>query len=196
MAYLSGTRLVYLVIAATFIGVAGTVLSVGTYTGALPYVMKPTAHVAFGFFFMAFTASSFNKLAPSAYSKWAMRNRRYIGLSFASIHFIHAGLVLSNLDFTGESREFFELAGGGFAYLLLLLMAITSNNASIKALGAKNWKRLHFIGSWYIWIIFSLDIPLLFTGENLGRAWISILCITALVMRISTYVQEKRTQKA
>lgn len=196
MRYLSGARLVYLVIAATLISVAGAILSVGNYTGALSYVMKPTAHVAFGFFFIAFTASSFNKLAPGAYSKWAMRNRRYVGLSFASVHFIHAGLVLSNLEFTGESRAFFELAGGGFAYLLLLLMALTSNNASIKKLGAKNWRRLHLIGSWYIWIIFSLDIPLLFAGENLGRAWISILCIAALLMRVTVYVQKKRPNKA
>lgn len=36
------------------------------------------------FLYLAFAASSINVLAPSRFSRWLLRNRRYVGLSFAA----------------------------------------------------------------------------------------------------------------
>ena len=44
--------------------------------------------------------------------------------------------------------------GGGVGYLLLAAMAATSNDASQRALGA-NWRRLHTVGIYALWIIFA-----------------------------------------
>lgn len=159
----------------------------GSYLSMLPGVMKPTAWLAFALFIMAFTASSIQILRPGAYGRWAMKNRRYIGLSFALVHFVHAGLVLSNLIFTEASRTVPVLTGGGLAYVFLLLMTLTSNNASVRKLGAKNWKRLHKVGSYYIWLIFmATTVPEIPLAWPMG-AIIPLIGFTALGLRIAAY---------
>ena len=45
---------------------------------------------------------------------------------------------------------------GGVAYLLIALMALTSTNAAQRWMGMKHWKRLHVIGSYWIWVEFAL----------------------------------------
>ncbi len=159
----------------------------GSYLGMLPNVLKPTAWLAFALFIMAFTASSIQILFRGTYGRWAMKNRRYIGLSFALVHFIHAGLVLSNLILTEESRTAGALTGGGLAYLFLLLMTLTSNNAAVRKLGAKNWKRLHKIGSYYIWLIFiGRSLPNVPDTLPLG-VLIPLVALTTLGLRIAAY---------
>lgn len=164
------------------------------YVDMLPLVMVPTAHMAFLLFWMAFTASSIHALWRGAYSKWAMRSRRHIGLSFALVHFVHAALVLSNLSLTEASREAPVIAAGSLAYLFLGLMALTSNNWSVKKLGAKNWKRLHKVGSYYIWIIFANQIlnPEIF--KSVAATWIPVGVVTALALRIAAH--RKKSKKA
>lgn len=165
----------------------GSVLVWGGYASMLPHVLKPTAWLAFLLFIMAFTASSIQISFKSSYGRWAMKNRRYLGLSFALVHFVHAGLVLSNLALTEASRTVGELSGGGLAYVFLGLMALTSNNASVRKLGAKNWKRLHKLGSYYIWLIFVArsikELP-----DNLPSGGvIAVVGLTALMFRISAW---------
>lgn len=166
---------------------AGSMTVWGGYVSMLPGVMKPTAWLAFTLFIMTFTASSIQILFPSSYGRWAMKNRRYIGLSFALVHFIHAGLVLSNLALTEASRTAGELSGGGLAYVFLGLMALTSNNAAVRKLGAKNWKRLHKVGSYYIWLIFVArsfgELP----GNLPSGGVIIVVGLTALMFRIAAY---------
>ena len=164
----------------------------GSYLGMLPNVLKPTAWLAFALFIMAFTASSIQILFRGTCGRWAMKNRRYIGLSFALVHFVHAGLVLSNLVLTEESRTIGALTGGGLAYLFLLLMALTSNNAAVRKLGAKNWKRLHKVGSYYIWLIFvGRSLPNVPDSLPLG-VLIPLVALTALGLRIAAHRKLKK----
>jgi methionine sulfoxide reductase heme-binding subunit len=168
----------------------------GDYVTALPLVMWPTAHMAFALYLMAFTASSIQRLRPGTYGKWAMRNRRYIGLNFALVHFVHAGLVLSNLAVTDASRPPEVLAVGGGAYVMLLLMTLTSNGASVRKLGAKNWKRLHKVGSYYLLALFFITS---FRQEDaftsLQSSWVAIASAAALLLRITAYRAGKNRQK-
>lgn len=171
---------------------AGSLSVWGSYLNMLPNVMKPTAWLAFALFIMAFTASSLQILFPGSYGRWAMKNRRYIGLSFALVHFIHAGLVLSNLIFTEATRTAPVLTGGGLAYVFLGLMAITSNNASVRKLGAKNWKRLHKVGSYYIWVIFmATTVPEIPLSWPMG-AIIPLIGLAAVGLRIAAHHKLKK----
>ncbi len=172
---------------------AYSISTAGSYIDALPILMRPTAQMAFLFFFLAFTTSSLHILRPSAYSKWAMKNRRYLGLNFALIHFVHLGFVLSNLALTPASREPQVLSVGALAYLFVFLLAATSNNAAVRKLGAKRWKMLHKSGSYYIWFIFlatSSTGPESFTSFD--RSWLPLACLFALAMRF----QAKKMLKA
>jgi sulfoxide reductase heme-binding subunit YedZ len=164
----------------------------GGYLASLPLVMTPTAHAAFLFFWMAFTASSIHALMPSAYSKWAMRNRRYVGLSFALIHFVHAALVLLNIGFTEESRPLPVFLAGVGAYILLFLMTITSNNTAVKKLGPKNWKRLHKWSSYVIWVVFASQISKPDVFMTVAATWIPVGAIMALLLRIGAHQKKKK----
>lgn len=172
----------------------GSLMVWNGYLAMLPHVMKPTAWLAYLLFIMAFTASSIQISFRGAYGRWAMKNRRYLGLSFALVHFVHAALVLSSLALTDASRTGGELAGGGLAYLFLGLMALTSNNAAVRKLGAKNWKRLHKLGSYYIWLIFVArsvkELP-----DNLPSGGIIVVVgLTALMFRISASMKLRKNK--
>jgi hypothetical protein len=47
-----------------------------------------------------------------------------------------------------------QLIGGAAAYVLLTAMAATSNDAAVRALGPRAWKRLHTVGIYWIWFMF------------------------------------------
>lgn len=190
MTHFQGKSLLAIVAVTTLTLVGMAFLSAGSYIAALPYVMVPTAHVAFAFFWMAFTASSVHRLHPGPYSRWAMKNRRYIGLSFAFIHIVHLMLVLSNITLTPDERPPLILAAGAVAYGFLFLMVLTSNNAAVKWLGTAKWRQLHLVGSWYIWVIFIAAIPEVLTGKY-NRVWIFILCFAALALRFAAYKKRK-----
>ena len=193
MRFLEGKRLFIPVVLILFAFVSSQITAAGGYVSALPLVMSPTADMAFVLFFFAFTASSLMRLAPGPGPKFLMRNRRYIGLSFALVHGVHGALVLSNLALTPETRGVPELMVGGLAYLFLGLMALTSNNAAVRKLGAKRWKRLHKVGSYYIWLIFlatSLG-RLVNDGPEPARLWIPVLCLLALSLRIAAHRRGK-----
>ena len=111
-------------------------------------------------FSMAFVASSVQRLWPSSLSQWMLQNRRWIGLSFASSHGIHLALILAmSLDFPDpflSQQPAGKWLVGGVAYLLIALVALTSTNAAQRWMGMKHWKRLHVIGSYWIWAEFAL----------------------------------------
>ncbi|WP_286830406.1 MULTISPECIES: hypothetical protein [Kordiimonas] len=197
VALIEGKRIFIPVVLLLVAYISSQITAAGSYVDALPALMVPTAHFGFIFFFFAFTASSLARLAPGAGPRFLMRNRRYIGLSFAIIHGTHGAIVLSNLALTDASRTLPVLAVGGTAYLFLIAMTLTSSGAAVRRLGAKRWKQLHKVGSYYIWAIFlvtSLN-QLLDPGP---RTWLPLMCLLALGLRIAAHRQGKRkraTQK-
>ncbi len=87
------------------------------------------------------------KIFPnSAIAKSLATHRRRIGVSvfiYASLHF------LIYFDYTGSWSGFVKdwdklfILSGIIGFALLLLLAITSNNWSVRKLGGRNWKRIH-----------------------------------------------------
>jgi len=119
------------------------------------HAARYTARFSFLVFLPVFLARPWHQLAPSAVSRWALRNRRALGLAFATAHFVHLfALTRFNVG-TGDVPNLVTLVGGGGAYVLLAAMAATSNDASVRALGARNWKRLHSVGIYWNWFVFT-----------------------------------------
>lgn len=120
--------------------------------------VRVTARLSELLFVSAFTASALLRLWPGAATRWMVRNRRWLGLSFATSHAIHAALFLTFWRLA--PAQFDELVNlgtryfAGGAYVFIALMAATSFDGAQKWLGAKRWKVLHTFGGYYIWATF------------------------------------------
>ena len=115
-----------------------------------------TARVAFPLFLIVYTASSIAYLWPNETIRNAMRNRRQWGLGFALAHGVHLVALVTYFRVSGQTPATASLALGGPAYILIAAMALTSNNASMRALGVW-WKRFHRVGVHWIWLVFTLS---------------------------------------
>ena len=105
-----------------------------------------SAHLAFVFLLLAFSASTLKVVVNNAQTRGLVRYRRQLGLGFATaptFHLVALILFLSNLE--GYSVDA-SLAVAGFGYVVTALLAVTSNDYSIKRLGPANWKQLHSVG--------------------------------------------------
>jgi DMSO/TMAO reductase YedYZ heme-binding membrane subunit len=118
-------------------------------------VIRATARTSLVLFSGAYITSSLRTFWQSNASKWLLRNRRYVGLSYAVSHTLHLGAILTLSRVAPDFRfERGTLIGGGIAYVLLYLMALTSNGRAVAALGLARWRRLHRLGMHYNWFIF------------------------------------------
>ena len=92
--------------------------------------IRSTGRSSLILFSIAFTASSVYHFWKAPFSKWVLRNRRYIGVSFAASHFIHLGLigtisVVFPEPFLSDQAPS-QWTVGGLGYVFIALMAITS----------------------------------------------------------------------
>ena len=105
-----------------------------------------SAHLAFVFLLLAFSASTLKAIANNAQTRGLVSYRRQLGLGFATAHTFHLValiLFLSNLE--GYSVDA-SIAVAGFGYVVTALLALTSNDYSVRRLGPSKWKLLHTVG--------------------------------------------------
>ena len=105
-----------------------------------------SAHLAFVFLLLAFSASTLKAVVNNAQTRGLVRYRRQLGLGFATAHTFHLValiLFLSNLE--GYSVDV-SVAVAGFGYVVTALLALTSNDYSVRRLGPAKWKQLHTVG--------------------------------------------------
>src|SRR5690242_5680172 len=58
-------------------------------------VIRFTARTSLLFFCLAFSAAALARLWPNAYTRWQRRNRRYLGVTFAASHALHALAIIA-----------------------------------------------------------------------------------------------------
>ena len=105
-----------------------------------------SAHLAFVFLLLAFSASTLKAAKNNAQTRGLVRYRRQLGLGFATAHTFHlVALVLFLSHLEGYSVDA-SVAVAGFGYVVTALLAATSNDYSVKRLGPAKWKQLHTIG--------------------------------------------------
>lgn len=112
-----------------------------------------TARVGFPVFILTYSASSLGRLWHSPLTRTIWRDRRWWGLGFAMAHTVHLYALLWYLKVSGEGRPLPVLLVAGTGYALMFAMALTSNEAAMRALG-KNWRRLHSLGIHWLWFVF------------------------------------------
>lgn len=157
-------------------------------------MIRITAASSTALFSLVFSASSLHHFLTDGRWQPVMRARRRLGLSFALSHAAHllAIIALVEVAYGGDYSELGDVVGGAVIYLFILAMAVTSNNASVNLLGAKNWKRLHKTGVYLIWVgLFSSYLGAAMASGALHYWLYSALGVSLLLLRIWAF-RDKR----
>ena len=115
-----------------------------------------SVRLAVPFIFLVVAASSMQILFPGSFSKWWLRNRKYIGMCFA-VAMSWQGLFIFIMsyffrDYYFENVYLFrDELEGSIGYIFLPAMVVTSFHFGRKHLSAKQWKLLHKSGIYFLW---------------------------------------------
>lgn len=121
-------------------------------------VIRFTARSSLLLFCLAFSAAALARLWPNAWTRWQRRNRRYLGLSFAVSHAIHAVaiIVFARMYPAGfaEATSPASYIFGGVGYAMIIAMSATSFDRTAALIGPRAWRTLHLVGGYYLWFQF------------------------------------------
>lgn len=155
---LGGWVLVAMTAGAVALLVAGILYREGCDAPGLRAVLRATARLSAGLLALVMVARPLRQLWPAAPSAWLLRNRRYLGLSFAVSQLTHAAAVaaLSGFSLTRLWRGagWFTTIFGGTGFAFVLLMAVTSFAPVVSWLGRRRFRLLHTVGIYYLTIVF------------------------------------------
>jgi sulfoxide reductase heme-binding subunit YedZ len=169
----------------------------GTGEPGVRVMIRATARTSVVLFTAAFTASSAVRLWPRPFTKWLLRNRRYLGLSFAVSHAVHLLFIIDAAAVMGFLQvNAVALIGGGIAYVFIAAMAATSNDRAVAWLGHRRWQRLHRIGAYFIWFIFLQTYLPRAVMESIAYAPVALLLIAGLAVRIAAWRRGARRHAA
>ena len=106
--------------------------------------------------FVVTATSALARLFPGAWTRWLLRNRRYLGLSFAVAMAWQATFIA--LVSVGHTAHYYsdiyllrdELEGSS-GYLLLFAMVVTSFSFARRQLTPQQWSTLHRFGVYFLW---------------------------------------------
>jgi DMSO/TMAO reductase YedYZ heme-binding membrane subunit len=115
-----------------------------------------TARTSLLFFCLAFSASALWRLWPNVWTHWQRRNRRYLGVTFAGSHTLHAIAIaaFAAIDPAGFSAatSATTFIFGGIGYAIIVAMTTTSFGPAARAIGPQAWRALHLCGSYFLWL--------------------------------------------
>lgn len=124
-------------------------------------VIRFTARSSLLLFCLAFSAAALAQLWPNGWTRWQRRNRRYLGLSFAVSHGIHAVaiVILANMDPAGfaDATSAASYIFGGIGYAFIIAMSATSLDHTAALIGSRAWRALHLVGGYYLWFQFMVS---------------------------------------
>ncbi len=151
--------------------------------------------------YLAFIASSLVALAPGEPSRWLLRNRKIMGLCFATgmawqISFI-LWLVTRHTDYyVNEVYVLRDVIEGLVGYSFLLAMTVTSFKRGRQLITpqARHWKLLHKAGIYFLWAYaFGTYWYSVFYYDN--PDWVHYLYywlgVAALSLRIAAWVRKQ-----
>lgn len=124
-------------------------------------VIRFTARSSLTLFCLAFGAAALARLWPNAWTRWQRRNRRYLGLSFAASHAIHAVAIVTfaKMDPAGfaEATSAASYIFGGIGYAFIIAMSATSFDRTAALIGPRAWRTLHLVCGYYLWFQFMVS---------------------------------------
>jgi hypothetical protein len=122
---------------------------------AVSSMIQLSVRMAVPWICLAFAASSLHVLFPSSFSRWLLRNRKIMGLCFATamawqLLFI-LWYVCGHNDRYMKGFVLSDVMEGIGGYGLLVAMTLTSFRFGRSRLSPKQWKILHKCGIYWLW---------------------------------------------
>lgn len=196
--WLHGWRLTALIALLLSLMTVGIVGAHDFSVDGIRMAIRATARTSLLLFLPVFAASALVRLQPNDVTRWLHRNRRYLGVSFAASHTLHAFAIIAfavaDPVLFGSMTSTGTLVTGGLAYLFIIAMAATSFDRAVRWLGARNWRLLHWCGSWYIAISFIITNAKRTPGMPLY--WLAVTLTTAVILlRLLDWWQRRRTAR-
>lgn len=197
-AWLHGWRLTALIALLLSLMTVGIVGAHDFSVDGTRMAIRATARTSLLLFLPVFAASALVRLQPNDVTRWLHRNRRYLGVSFAASHTLHAFAIIAfavaDPVLFGSMTSTGTLVTGGLAYLFIIAMAATSFDGAVRWLGARNWRLLHWCGSWYIAISFIITNAKRTPGMPIY--WLAVTLTTAVILlRLFDWWQRRRTAR-
>ena len=150
-------RLFWLIAIPMFITIVVTMMGADMSTASgVSSMIGFSVRLAVPFIFLVVAASSMQILFPGSFSKWWLRNRKYIGMCFA-VAMSWQGLFIFIMsyffrDYYFENVYLFrDELEGSIGYIFLPAMVVTSFHFGRKHLSSKQWKLLHKSGIYFLW---------------------------------------------
>lgn len=160
-------------------------------------VIRFTARSSLLLFCLAFSAAALARLSPNAWTRWQHRNRRYLGLSFAASHAIHAAAIVAfaRMDPAGfaQATSAASYIFGGIGYGFIIAMSATSFDRTAALLGPRAWRILHVAGGYYLWFQFMVSFGKRVPAMPLYAAFLIPLLIV-LTLRMIAMARRPRGQ--
>jgi|GEM_PF-543441 len=163
-----------LVAAVALVMLTGTLVSTGGES-AVGVGARLTARLTFVFFIAAYLARPVWQRFRWQPARWALRNRRWLGLAAALSHSVHLSYVVAAQMAANEPLDLVTLVGGGLGFVLFWVLGVTSSDTATRLLG-RGWKWLHRIGIHYLWFIFFIT----YAGAATSSPWLWVF-VAALV---------------
>jgi methionine sulfoxide reductase heme-binding subunit len=127
-----------------------------THLERLRLLNSHLARLSFLTFIPIYAASPLVKWLPGAVSSALVRNRRSLGLAYALIMAAHlCAIAVYQMTSGSEPLEPVSAVLGGLGFVLIAALAATSNDAAVRRLGGRAWKRLHASTLHWLWAIYA-----------------------------------------
>jgi DMSO/TMAO reductase YedYZ heme-binding membrane subunit len=136
--------------------VAAILLEYGTNEEGFQAAIYVTARTSGLLFLLPLLASPAHRVAKNRVTGWILKNRRYLGVSFAVSHAYHLLGVIGFIQTSTQSDPPGALLSGALtlAYAGIAAMVATSFDRTAGWLGPHRWRLLHVSGLYYVWVIF------------------------------------------
>ena len=195
---LNGWPFFWLVAGLTFAGMVAAYLLMGVTTPeAAVNMIRLSVQFASPWVFLAFVASPLTQLFPGNLSKWLLRNRRYLGLSFAAgfgwqAVFIGVLLTSHNAYYWEELHNDVDLLLRMASYVFLFALTITSFFPVRRKMRPEHWRWLHLVGIWYFWAaIWASYAPMAMSSDAKTIDVVyTVIGLVAVVLRIAAYLKQ------
>jgi DMSO/TMAO reductase YedYZ heme-binding membrane subunit len=162
-------------------------------------VIRFTAKTSLLFFCLAFSAGALWRLWPNAWTHWQRRNRRYLGVTFAGSHGLHAIAVaaFATIDPAGfaSATSATTYVFGGIGYAIIIAMTATSFSGPARAIGPRAWRFLHLGGGYFLWFQFMVSFGKRVPGMPLYALFL-IPLFAVMALRLIAMVSQRSARRA